>query len=85
MFKSFKGGIWSPVTVIHLADPVHATGDTLICREERIESSGPLGSAVTANPYLEQVQAELTAAGAAGVMKGDAFGLYLTALMEIDR
>jgi hypothetical protein len=25
------------------------------CREERIEASGPLGSAVTANPYLDQV------------------------------
>jgi hypothetical protein len=27
----------------------------LCCREERIEASGPLGSAVTANPHLDQV------------------------------
>jgi hypothetical protein len=53
------------------------------CSQERIEASGPLGSAPTTNPHLDIVESELTAAAAQGV--SDGFTTYLCALLEIER
>lgn len=63
----------SPVHCIHVC----------ACSQERIEASGPLGSAPTTNPHLDIVESELTAAAAQGV--SDGFTTYLCALLEIER
>lgn len=52
-------------------------------REERVELSGPLGSASTANPALDLVGCELDAAAAAGL--GDGYTTFLSALVALDR
>ena len=52
-------------------------------RQERIESSGPLGSAPSSNPHLDVVGSELAAAAAQGL--SDGFTAYLAALLEIER
>jgi hypothetical protein len=66
-------------------------------RQQRIEASGPLGAAVTHNPYLDVVAGELEAAAAARGSSGggcadgsssgsaDGFLSYLAALLEIER
>ncbi len=54
-----------------------------VCREERIEKAGPLGNADAVNQELDQVEGELLAAEAQGL--GDAFTLYLRALIQMDR
>lgn len=55
----------------------------LVRRQERIESSGPLGTAPTTNPHLDVVESELAAAAAQGI--SDGFTAYLAALLEVER
>lgn len=52
-------------------------------RQERVETSGPLGSAPSSNPHLDVVESELAAAAAQGL--ADGFTAYLGALLEIER
>ncbi|KAF6260843.1 POT family-domain-containing protein [Scenedesmus sp. NREL 46B-D3] len=77
-------GLDSPVAVFLRCYALYLAGERRK-EEERIEASGPLGSAVTANPHLDQVAAELEAAAAAGLLAGDGYALYLQALLEIER
>lgn len=72
------------------APPTHHPMCVSVCsrvlrshRQERIEASGPLGAAPSANPHLDVVESELAAAAAQGV--SDGFTLYLSALLEIER
>lgn len=68
---------------IHNWDAYQLSSHVRACSQERIEASGPLGSARTTNPHLDIVESELTAAAAQGV--SDGFTTYLCALLEIER
>ena len=62
---------------------LNVTSNSLQCREERIENSGPLGKEQVANKEIEAVEAELRAARQQGT--ADAFALYLYGLVLIDK
>ncbi|WIA34840.1 hypothetical protein OEZ86_013138 [Tetradesmus obliquus] len=77
-------GIDTPVAVFLRCYALYLAGEKRK-EEQRVEASGPLGSAVTANPHLDQVSAELEAATAAGLLAGDGYALYLQALLAIEQ
>eukprot|EP00883_Tetradesmus_obliquus_P015588 jgi/Sobl393_1/8739/SZX78120.1 len=77
-------GIDTPVAVFLRCFALYLAGEKRK-EEQHVEASGPLGSAVTANPHLDQVSAELEAATAAGLLAGDGYALYLQALLAIER